>query len=200
MGFDTPPQRAHEEDVKTEEAAQVQDLMLIGTSMGGARPKAIVEDSQSLWIAKFNRPDDRWNNTRVERAMLELARTYGIVLPKAASTWWVAKTFISLSASIVKRHLPVPYAAEQRPLIASAMAGEVLRSDILVAGFDELLEAGKTESWRLAENRGELMNWVEPFAFSDHPEAVLGVLDRARAIPLSKLVESPAVGTCEEPA
>jgi serine/threonine-protein kinase HipA len=67
-----------EEDVKTEEAAQVQDLMLIGTSMGGARPKAVVEDNEGLWVAKFNRPDDRWNNTRVEHAMLELAKTCGI--------------------------------------------------------------------------------------------------------------------------
>jgi serine/threonine-protein kinase HipA len=67
-----------EEDVRTEEAAQVEDLMLIGTSMGGARPKAVVEDGEGLWIAKFNRPDDRWNNTRVERAMLELAKTCGV--------------------------------------------------------------------------------------------------------------------------
>jgi hypothetical protein len=73
---------------------------------------------------------------------------------------------------------PVPYAGKQRLLIASAMAGEVLRSDILIAGLEELLEAGKTQSWRLAENHGELMNWVELFAFSDHPEAVIGVLDR----------------------
>jgi hypothetical protein len=74
--------------------------------------------------------------------------------------------------------LHVSYAGKQRLLIASAMAGEVLRSDILVAGLEELLEAGKTQSWRLAENHGELMNWVELFAFSDHPEAVLGELDR----------------------
>jgi serine/threonine-protein kinase HipA len=67
-----------EEDVRTGEGAQVQDLMLIGTSMGGARPKAVVEDGEGLWIAKFNRPDDRWNNTRVERAMLELAKTCGV--------------------------------------------------------------------------------------------------------------------------
>jgi serine/threonine-protein kinase HipA len=67
-----------DEDVKAEEAAQVQDLMLIGTSMGGARPKVVVEDNEGLWVAKFNRPDDRWNNTRVEHAMLELARTCGI--------------------------------------------------------------------------------------------------------------------------
>jgi serine/threonine-protein kinase HipA len=66
-----------EEDVRTGEAAQVQDLMLIGTSMG-ARAKAVVEDGEGLWITKFNRPDDRWNNTRVERAMLELAKTWGV--------------------------------------------------------------------------------------------------------------------------
>jgi serine/threonine-protein kinase HipA len=67
-----------DEDVKAEEAAQVEELLLIGTSMGGARPKAVVEDGAGLWVAKFNRPDDRWNNTRVEHAMLELAKTCGI--------------------------------------------------------------------------------------------------------------------------
>ena len=60
------------------QAQQVQDLMLLGTSMGGARPKAVVQDGEGLWIAKFNRDDDRWNNTRVEHAMLRLARECGL--------------------------------------------------------------------------------------------------------------------------
>jgi serine/threonine-protein kinase HipA len=60
------------------ESMQVQELMLLGTSMGGARPKAVVEDDVGLWVAKFARPDDRWNNPRVEHAMLELARSCGI--------------------------------------------------------------------------------------------------------------------------
>lgn len=59
-------------------AEQVQALMLEGTSMGGARPKAVVEDDDALWIAKFNRPDDRWNHARAEHAMLRLARVCGI--------------------------------------------------------------------------------------------------------------------------
>ncbi len=58
---------------------QVEKLMVIGTSMGGARPKAVVEDDDGLWIAKFNRPDDPWNNARVEHAMLTLARACGLV-------------------------------------------------------------------------------------------------------------------------
>jgi serine/threonine-protein kinase HipA len=60
------------------EAAQVEELLLVGTSMGGARPKAVVEDDDGLWIAKFNRADDRWNMARVEHAMLMLARASGL--------------------------------------------------------------------------------------------------------------------------
>lgn len=60
------------------DAAQVDKLLLVGTSMGGARPKAVVEDDGGLWIAKFNRPDDRWNSARVEHAMLALARKCGV--------------------------------------------------------------------------------------------------------------------------
>jgi serine/threonine-protein kinase HipA len=52
--------------------------MLIGTSMGGARPKAVVEDERGLWIAKFNRSDDAWNSARVEHAMLQLGRACGL--------------------------------------------------------------------------------------------------------------------------
>jgi len=64
-------------------APQVQDLLLLGTSMGGARPKAVVSDEDGLWIAKFNRQDDRWDNTRVEHAMLRLARQCGISTPES---------------------------------------------------------------------------------------------------------------------
>ncbi|MGA0594285.1 type II toxin-antitoxin system HipA family toxin [Enterovirga sp. CN4-39] len=57
---------------------QVQKLHLLGTSMGGARPKTVVEDDEGLWLAKFSRPDDAWDNPRVEHAMLELASECGI--------------------------------------------------------------------------------------------------------------------------
>jgi serine/threonine-protein kinase HipA len=59
-------------------AAQVEELMQLGTSMGGARPKTVVEDDNALWIAKFGRQDDRWNHPRTEHGMLVLARLCGI--------------------------------------------------------------------------------------------------------------------------
>ena len=59
-------------------ANQVEELLLLGTSMGGARPKAVVQDDHGLWIAKFSRNDDRWNHPRVEHGMLSLARACGL--------------------------------------------------------------------------------------------------------------------------
>jgi serine/threonine-protein kinase HipA len=60
------------------DARQVQELLLEGTSMGGARPKAVVEDGDGLWIAKFSSPQDRWNQPRVEHAFLNLAKSCGL--------------------------------------------------------------------------------------------------------------------------
>ena len=59
-------------------ATQIAELMRAGTSMGGARPKVVVEDEDALWLAKFNLKDDRWNMARVEHAMLRLAARCGL--------------------------------------------------------------------------------------------------------------------------
>jgi len=63
-----------EKDDKVELPPQVKDLIQPGTSLGGARPKNVVETEEGLWIAKFPSREDRWNNTRVEASMLALAR------------------------------------------------------------------------------------------------------------------------------
>jgi serine/threonine-protein kinase HipA len=68
---------------------QVADLLEPGTSLGGARPKNVVEDDQGLWIAKFPQHSDKWNNAPVEAAMLALAAcsgTNGMRLPTVAGS------------------------------------------------------------------------------------------------------------------
>jgi len=57
---------------------QFAELIQPGTSLGGARPKNVVETEEGLWIAKFPEQGDRWNNTRVEASMLALARECGL--------------------------------------------------------------------------------------------------------------------------
>lgn len=59
-------------------AAHVLEHLDPGTSMGGARPKATIEDAQCLWLGKFPAKDDRFNLQRVEYATLELARRCGL--------------------------------------------------------------------------------------------------------------------------
>ena len=49
-----------------------------GTSMGGARPKATVEDQHQLYLAKFPEKRDQHDMQRIEYATLELARAAGL--------------------------------------------------------------------------------------------------------------------------
>jgi serine/threonine-protein kinase HipA len=65
-------------DIAGSAAREVEALLMPGTSMGGARPKAVVEHEKDLWLAKFTRHDDRWNHPRVEHGMLKLAKACGL--------------------------------------------------------------------------------------------------------------------------
>lgn len=64
-------------------AAHLLEQLDPGTSMGGARPKATIEDAQSLWLGKFPAKDDRCNLQRIEFATLELARRCGLNVTQA---------------------------------------------------------------------------------------------------------------------
>ncbi|MDB5757398.1 MAG: hypothetical protein JWM30_687 [Burkholderia sp.] len=59
-------------------AAHLLEQLDPGTSMGGARPKATIEDAQCLWLGKFPARGDRFNMQRVEFATLDLARKCGL--------------------------------------------------------------------------------------------------------------------------
>jgi len=67
-------------------AIQLDELLEPGTSLGGARPKNVVEDDEGLWVAKFPASGDRWSYARVEDATLALARECGIRTPRTRVT------------------------------------------------------------------------------------------------------------------
>jgi serine/threonine-protein kinase HipA len=66
---------------------QILDLLHPGTSLGGARPKNVVEMDGEPWIAKFPQRGDRWSNAPVEAAMLSLAARCGIRVPETRVEW-----------------------------------------------------------------------------------------------------------------
>jgi serine/threonine-protein kinase HipA len=52
-----------------------------GTTAGGARPKFTTIKDSAAWLVKLNRHGDRFNEVRVEAAMLDLAAACGIEVP-----------------------------------------------------------------------------------------------------------------------
>lgn len=68
--------------------------------------------------------------------------------------------------------LPQPITHKHRLLESAARAGEILPVALLMEGVQDLLSAAQTQAWRLEENRGELMGWIDLFPFSDDPEIV----------------------------
>jgi serine/threonine-protein kinase HipA len=67
-------------------AADPQDLRLLfaaGSSLGGARPKALVSDGTRKWIAKFpsRQRDGRFDVVGLEAVGLDLAARAGLVVP-----------------------------------------------------------------------------------------------------------------------
>jgi serine/threonine-protein kinase HipA len=91
---------ATENFLDSNESAEDLKLLLIpGSSLGGARPKASIRDRDgSLAIAKFPRKDDDYNVVIWEAVILTLAKNAGITVPN-----WHLKTVINKQVLIVKR-------------------------------------------------------------------------------------------------
>ena len=58
------------------------DLLVQGTSIGGARPKATLRYQDDLWIAKFPAKNDAFSYARTEYATMALAGLCGIRIPE----------------------------------------------------------------------------------------------------------------------
>lgn len=66
----------------SQELEAVKTLLDAGTgSLGGARPKAAVQDEDRLLIAKFPHPEDDWDVMAWEATALDLAKAVGVTTP-----------------------------------------------------------------------------------------------------------------------
>ena len=175
---------------------QVEKLMVIGTSMGGARPKAVVEDDAGLWMAKFNMPDDSWNNARVEHAMLTLARACGLVTAESRVVE-VAGRDVLLVRRFDREKTPAGY---RRARMASALT--LLRADDTYPSRDKWSYVLLAEALRrvCAEPRQNTLELFRRMCFNalisnvdDHPRNH-AVLARANDWSLSPAYDlTPAV-------
>lgn len=101
--------------VGAEEA--VRDLAGAAGSLGGARPKASVEDDGQLWIAKFTSRDDRRAVERVEVATLRLAARCGLRVPEARLELGRSDSPVALIRRFDRRgHVRIPYMSARTAL------------------------------------------------------------------------------------
>ncbi|MDO4537497.1 MAG: type II toxin-antitoxin system HipA family toxin [Coriobacteriales bacterium] len=69
-------------DAGTDEWRQLKSLLDVGSSsLGGARPKATVQDGRTLWLAKFPSVRDEWDVMTWEAWALIMARRAGLKTP-----------------------------------------------------------------------------------------------------------------------
>ena len=178
--------------------AQVEALLWPGTSLGGARPKAVVQDARGLWIAKFGRPNDRWNHPRVDHGMLALSRACGLhVADSRIET--VADRDVLLVRRFDRERTTAGY---RRHRMVSALTllqtgdSPVDRTDwsyLLLA--DEIRRASADPQTDLRELFGRMCFNAAVSNLDDHPRnhAILAIHRAWRLSPAFDLTPSPVV-------
>ena len=180
------------------EAAQAASQLLpIGTSMGGARPKAQVLHDGKLWIAKFGRYDDRWNDARVEHGMLQLGRACGLTVAESRVEPCGGRDVL-----LVRRFdRELVAAGLQRHRMASALT--LLRADerdrdrwSYLSLADEMRRATGSPKDDLKELFARMCFNAAASNLDDHPRnhAIVASGRHWRLSPAYDLTPSPAVG------
>jgi hypothetical protein len=75
--------------------------------------------------------------------------------------------------------LPLPTIEKQDLLNVLVLSGEVISSEIVLQGIDELLEKAKTNPWMLEEQDGWRLNaWLRLLPFTEAPSSIFSKIDR----------------------
>ena len=74
--------------------------------------------------------------------------------------------------------LPVRTADKRDLLTVLVLSGEVISSEIVLSGIDELLEEAKAKPWMLDSHDRWLKEWLRLLPFTEKPASILEVLDR----------------------
>jgi serine/threonine-protein kinase HipA len=116
---------------------ELDDALLHGTSIGGARPKAAIADGSGHWIAKFSSRTDRYDVVRFEYATMKLAAQCGIDVPEVRLI-----EVADRQALLVRRFDRVPKGSDySRRLLLSALSLLQLDdTEARLAGYPDFAE------------------------------------------------------------
>ncbi len=172
---------------------------LVDTSLGGARPKNVVEDEEGLWISKFPAKSDRWNNAVVEAAMLSLAVRCGIRAPDTRVEK-LAKEDVLLLRRFDREKTQGGYFRHR--MLSAITALDADDNAQVRSNWSYLLLADEVQRWsaRPADDKAELFKRVAFNALisntDDHPRnhAFVAAGTDWRLSPAYDLTPSPQLG------
>ncbi|WP_312283918.1 HipA domain-containing protein, partial [Candidatus Igneacidithiobacillus taiwanensis] len=133
--------------------AELQMLLYPGSSLGGARPKAVIQDAGALWIAKFPSRTDANRIPLWEKTAMDLAARAGILVPPMRVLYRDTEHPVFLIRRF-DRHL-LPDGTQQRIHFASAMT-LLARQDGDPASWLDLLDAVQQYSAQPQRDASEL--------------------------------------------
>ena len=154
----------------TPDMIRAAQLLLHEFTMGGARPKAVIEDAGALWIAKFPGRGDRFSHAAAEAACLTVAAACGMDVPEHR-TVQVGNRLVLLVRRFERRGAP---AAPERARYLSALT--LLGGDETFSkewSYLKLADALRKRSNRPTDDRRELFRRMVLNALvsngDDHP-------------------------------
>ncbi|MEX1141302.1 MAG: HipA domain-containing protein [Thermoleophilaceae bacterium] len=114
---------------------ELEQALLHGSSIGGARPKATIDDGGRRLIAKFSSTADRFPVVKAEFVAMELARRCGLDVASVELTSANGK-----DALLVERFDREPGAATRRPLVSALTILELHEMLARYASYADLAE------------------------------------------------------------
>lgn len=179
---------------------QMLELLQPGTSMGGARPKNVVEDDEGLWIAKFPDRGDKWNNARVEGAMLALAHECGLRVARHRIETVTGKDVL-LVQRFDRTRTADGYLRHRMVSGLTALGAEDSHGDRTKWSYLLLADELRRRSARTAQDLEELFRRMVFNALisntDDHPRnhALIAPTDKWELSPAYDLTPNPLTGT-----
>ncbi len=136
--------------------AHLEVLFAGGPSVGGARPKAVVNIDGGEWIAKFPSANDRFNVPMIERATLELAREAGLEVPRTR----IESLADDRQIMLIERfdRLPLPGGIGRRHMVSALTLLKLHEQDSPDSSYASIADALGQHgvSGRIAGDREEL--------------------------------------------
>ena len=102
-----------------EDYKDIRDLVEPGSSLGGARPKAVVTENDELFIAKFPKKDDDWDVPAWEYISLKMAAQCGIETPGIKLIHVLNKNVLLLNRFDRNGSIRIPFLSAMSMLDAS---------------------------------------------------------------------------------